>query len=61
MKEIILAIDKKLSEFKPILLNKSLTVNQKKYIFNQYENEITSIKNCLNKYLDLQLSNFKDL
>ena len=62
MKEIILAIDKELNEFKSVLLNKNLTTDQNIYIYiyNQYKNEIISIKNYLNKYLDLQLSSFED-
>lgn len=61
MKEIILAIDKELSMFKSILIDKSLCKYQKNLIFNQYKEEIISIKDSLNKYLDLQLSIFEDL
>lgn len=61
MKDIILAIDKELCEFKSVLLAKDLDSYSKKRIFNQYKKEIIFIKYCLNKYLDLQLSNFEDL
>ena len=33
MKEIILAIDKELNEFKSVLLNKNLTTDQNIYIY----------------------------